>query len=277
MAGGAGMILYGDSDDRQPAHRHPLGAVGPRRQHARAGDQGLHRVVAQPPCRDRARGENETWKHAPTMALLLVARRRPGGRGHHQARRHRARRADPRRQLAVPRARRRAGRAVPGDRRHVDVEPARRRSVRAAQAGAPGLDAGDGEVGADDDAPTRTCSTTTGSAPPIRSTWVPATSTRARSHEKGSTFDPGLVYDAGFFEYLGFLCDAEASALSAAARCPFLEADRRSDRRQRPQPRRRSASRELAGSQTVTRTVTSVADTAGEVAGQGRCARPATT
>jgi hypothetical protein len=39
---------------------------------------------------------------------------------------------------------------------------------------------------------------------------------------KNSAFQPGLVYDAGFFEYLGFLCDAEPSALGAGT-CPFLD------------------------------------------------------
>jgi hypothetical protein len=41
-------------------------------------------------------------------------------------------------------------------------------------------------------------------------------------NQKGSAFNPGLVYDAGFFEYLGFLCDAAPEALSPTT-CPFLE------------------------------------------------------
>ncbi len=76
--------------------------------------------------------------------------------------------------------------------------------------------------------------------------------------KKGSSFEPGIVYDAGFLEYLGFLCDAEPSALSPST-CPFLEAN--------GIPTDASdlnlasiGIAELAGSQTVIRTVTSVAD-----------------
>ena len=42
------------------------------------------------------------------------------------------------------------GQALPGDRRHVDVEPARGRRLGARQGGASGLDAGDDQVGAHD-------------------------------------------------------------------------------------------------------------------------------
>ncbi len=73
----------------------------------------------------------------------------------------------------------------------------------------------------------------------------------------GSAFNPGLVYDAGFLEYLGFLCDAEPTALSPTT-CPFLETN--------GIPTDASDLNlasigigELAGSQTITRTVTSVA------------------
>jgi hypothetical protein len=39
-----------------------------------------------------------------------------------------------------------------------------------------------------------------------------------------SAFDPGLVYDAGFLNYLGFLCDAWPAAFAdPAATCGFLE------------------------------------------------------
>ncbi|MGI9529813.1 MAG: S8 family serine peptidase, partial [Acidimicrobiia bacterium] len=42
---------------------------------------------------------------------------------------------------------------------------------------------------------------------------------------KGSAFQPGLVYDAGFFDYLGFLCDADDSVFAdPAATCGFLNA-----------------------------------------------------
>jgi len=44
-----------------------------------------------------------------------------------------------------------------------------------------------------------------------------------RPDRDGSLFSPGLVYDAGFFEYLGFLCDADDSAfVNPAATCGFL-------------------------------------------------------
>jgi subtilisin family serine protease len=73
---------------------------------------------------------------------------------------------------------------------------------------------------------------------------------------KGSIVEPGLVYDAGFLEYLGFLCDAEPDALSAST-CPFLEAN--------GIPTDASdlnlasiGIAELTGSQTIQRTVTSV-------------------
>lgn len=75
--------------------------------------------------------------------------------------------------------------------------------------------------------------------------------------KKGSVFEPGLVYNTDFLGYLGFLCDAEPSALSAST-CPFLDSigvpTDASDLN--------IASigvAELPGSQTVTRTVTSVA------------------
>ncbi len=43
-----------------------------------------------------------------------------------------------------------------------------------------------------------------------------------RAAGRNSIFNPGIIYDAGFLEYLGFLCDAEPSALSPTT-CPFLE------------------------------------------------------
>jgi hypothetical protein len=81
------------------------------------------------------------------------------------------------------------------------------------------------------------------------------------STTKGSVFEPGLVYDAGFAEYLGFLCGIEADVFgpNRAATCGSLEAD--------GVPTDPSglnlasiAIGELAGSQTVTRTLTSVTE-----------------
>lgn len=41
---------------------------------------------------------------------------------------------------------------------------------------------------------------------------------------KSSPFDPGLVYDAGFFDYLGFLCDADSSVfIDPTGTCGLLD------------------------------------------------------
>ncbi|MFK7802964.1 MAG: S8 family serine peptidase [Anaerolineae bacterium] len=75
---------------------------------------------------------------------------------------------------------------------------------------------------------------------------------------KGSAFQPGLVYDAGFLEYLGFLCDAEPSALSPTT-CPGLaSAGIPTDASDLNLASIGIA--ELPGSQTIERTVTSVAN-----------------
>ena len=77
--------------------------------------------------------------------------------------------------------------------------------------------------------------------------------------KKGSSFNPGLAYDAGFLEYLGFLCDADPAALSAST-CPYLESEGvPTDASDLNLPSIGIA--ELPGSQTVTRTVTSTAST----------------
>ncbi|WP_081802631.1 S8 family serine peptidase [Actinotalea ferrariae] len=78
--------------------------------------------------------------------------------------------------------------------------------------------------------------------------------------DKGSVFQPGLVYDAGFTEYLGFLCGIEADVFGdSEAFCGGLAAD--------GVPTDPSdlnlasiAIGELAGSQTLTRTITSVTE-----------------
>jgi subtilisin family serine protease len=45
------------------------------------------------------------------------------------------------------------------------------------------------------------------------------------ANRPGSVFNPGLVYDAGFNDYLGYLCDADPSAFEdPAATCAALEA-----------------------------------------------------
>jgi subtilisin family serine protease len=45
-----------------------------------------------------------------------------------------------------------------------------------------------------------------------------------RASAEGSVFNPGLVYDAGLFEYLGFLCDASPEIfIDPADTCGFLD------------------------------------------------------
>ncbi len=75
---------------------------------------------------------------------------------------------------------------------------------------------------------------------------------------KGSSFNPGLVYDAGLYEYAAFSCGAGAGIFTPGS-CDFLEANGfPSDASDLNYPSIGIA--DLAGTQTVTRTVTSVAD-----------------
>ena len=79
-----------------------------------------------------------------------------------------------------------------------------------------------------------------------------------RVAKKGSSFNPGLVYDAGFLDYLAFLCGASPGAVSPDD-CDYLAANGfGTDPSDLNYPSIGVA--DLAGSQTVTRTVTSVAD-----------------
>lgn len=75
---------------------------------------------------------------------------------------------------------------------------------------------------------------------------------------KGSVFRPGLVYDAGFFDYLGFLCTEGPEVFGdPAGTCGFLESiGVPTDPSDLNLPSIGVA--ELAGSQTVQRTVTMV-------------------
>jgi hypothetical protein len=81
-----------------------------------------------------------------------------------------------------------------------------------------------------------------------------------RTDRRGSSFQPGLVYNAGFNDYLGFLCDAQPSVFAnPEATCASLEAAGiPTDASDLNYPSISVA--ELAGSQTVTRRVTSVAE-----------------
>jgi len=74
---------------------------------------------------------------------------------------------------------------------------------------------------------------------------------------KGSAFQPGLVYDAGLFEYAAFTCGADLGVFTSGS-CDFLESiGIPSDASDLNLPSIGIAN--LAGSQTVQRTVTSVA------------------
>ena len=81
-----------------------------------------------------------------------------------------------------------------------------------------------------------------------------------RVDRRGSSFAPGLVYDADVFDYLGFLCDADASIPAAlGVPCSALaDAGIPTDASDLNYPSISVA--ELAGTQTVTRRVTSVAE-----------------
>ncbi len=77
-------------------------------------------------------------------------------------------------------------------------------------------------------------------------------------HKRGSMFRPGLVYDAGLFEYAGFSCGS-SDPIFTPGTCDFLESvgipSDSSDLNLAS-----IGIAELSGSQTITRTVTSVAD-----------------
>jgi subtilisin family serine protease len=76
---------------------------------------------------------------------------------------------------------------------------------------------------------------------------------------KGSAFDPGLVYDAGLLEYVAFTCGADLGVFTPGS-CTYVEGlgipSDASDLNMAS-----IGIAELAGTQTVVRTVTSVADT----------------
>lgn len=82
----------------------------------------------------------------------------------------------------------------------------------------------------------------------------------AGQQDKGTPFEPGLVYDAGFNDYLGFLCDMAPEVFAnPAATCAALEAAGIPTlARNLNLPSIGIA--HLTGSETIQRTVTSVAD-----------------
>jgi subtilisin family serine protease len=75
----------------------------------------------------------------------------------------------------------------------------------------------------------------------------------------GSAFQPGLVYDAGFLDYLGFLCDADPSVFAdPAGTCSSLASQGVPTRAVDLNYPSIGVS-DVAGSETITRTVTNVA------------------
>jgi subtilisin family serine protease len=81
----------------------------------------------------------------------------------------------------------------------------------------------------------------------------------AGQKDKGTPFDPGLVYEAGFLDYLGFLCDADRSAFAnPEGTCAALEdLGIPTEAENLNYPSIGVAS--VPGTRTITRTVTSVA------------------
>ncbi|GAA1594845.1 hypothetical protein GCM10009789_56140 [Kribbella sancticallisti] len=92
---------------------------------------------------------------------------------------------------------------------------------------------------------------------------------------KGSVFEPGLVYDAGFNDYLAFLCGAAPEVfVNPTATCAALEqAGFSTDPSDLNYPSIGVA--QLAGTQTVTRTVTSVAKEGSRVTYRPKIVAPA--
>jgi hypothetical protein len=82
----------------------------------------------------------------------------------------------------------------------------------------------------------------------------------AGQRDKGTPFEPGLVYDAGFFDYLGFLCEAGPEVFAnPAGTCGFLAANGIPTLARNLNLPSIGIAR-LPGSETIQRTVTSVAD-----------------
>jgi len=76
----------------------------------------------------------------------------------------------------------------------------------------------------------------------------------------GSMFNPGLVYDAGFFEYLGFLCEEGPEVFAdAAGTCAYLESQGIPITAENLNVPSIGVS-EIPGVKTVTRTVTNVSN-----------------
>ena len=280
-AGGAGMILYNPNDVAGARHRQPLGAVGARQLHRRQADQGVHRSGRdRRPARSITAGEEGPTRRARD-GRLLVAWPEPGGAGIIKP------------DVTAPGVNILAGNtptpwignegpgrraAVPVDLRHLDVEPARRRAVRPAAPGPPGLDGGDGQVGRHDDGP-------------------PGRRQGGRGHARRSVRHgrrprrPG-----GRRRRRPARCSTRASCTTPG--CSTTTASCATPRRRLPRPgvRRAPTSRaagtrrrptdlnlpsigvsSIAGTKTVQRTVTSVADRTPDVHGGRSRRRPGST
>ena len=82
--------------------------------------------------------------------------------------------------------------------------------------------------------------------------------TAVAEQKLGTTFDPGLVYDAGLFEYAAFTCGADLGIFTSGS-CDFLESiGVPTDASDLNVPSIGIA--DLAGTQTVVRTITNVSD-----------------
>ena len=77
---------------------------------------------------------------------------------------------------------------------------------------------------------------------PTRSPWAPAMLNPGIVDGPGSAFKPGLVYDAGFTDYLGFLCDAGPEVFGNPTATCARSRGRLPDRRRATSTTRRSAS-----------------------------------
>ncbi len=146
--GGEGMVLYNAALQDTETDNHWVPTI-----HVADGTQFVA-FMGSPRRGDRRVRRRRTARRAGRRDGRVLLPR--PGRSVRQARHHRSRRADPRRQLADPAAaqpRRRwqpARPVLPGDRRHVDVVAAHRRIGDPPRCPAPGLDARTDQVGDDD-------------------------------------------------------------------------------------------------------------------------------
>ncbi|MBV6449907.1 MAG: hypothetical protein MHPDNHAH_00620 [Anaerolineales bacterium] len=93
--------------------------------------------------------------------------------------------------------------------------------------------------------------------------------------DKGSINEPGLVYDAGLYEYYGFMCDAFPTVfLDPVGTCAFLDANGIPTQAEDLNYPSIGIS-QVPGTKTVIRTVTSVANGGGKVTYKAKVVAPA--